>query len=173
MLAIPTAGLFLQFISPDPNSIAFARSGAVLVMFTVLVVWSNHTNQRKVSEAKNKLQRRDEIKAELKEVFPIEKIKEILSKPRQVEHQEGRPIRGGSHDGILRELTERLDAEHEGKKKEIESTIQLHQDEISTGSTIASNINVAELLGGLTGTFIWGYGDWLGQSLSAWLKSCL
>ena len=170
MLSIPTAGLILQLISPNTKSLAFARSGAVLVMFTVLVVWSNHTNQHKVSEAKNKLQRRDEIK---KNLPPIEKIQEILSKPRQVESQEGIPVRGGSNDGILRELTEDIDAKLEKKKKEIESIIQSHREEISTGTIIASNIKIAELVGGLTGTFIWGYGDWLGQSLKAWLKSCL
>lgn len=168
MLAIPTVGLFFQFISFDPNSIAFARSGAVLIMFTVLVLWSNHTNQRNILEAKNRLIRRDEIKEKL----PIEEIRKELSKPRHIENKEGRPIQGGSNDGIYREIIKEFDAKLEKQKKDIESAIQLHREEITTGSTIDSNIKIAELVGGLTGTFIWGYGDWLGQSLSVWLKSC-
>lgn len=139
----------------DPKSDAFSRSGAILVMLTILVVWSNHSNKNRVLRFKNRLQQHKDVK----ESYPAARFKKILSNSRITEENDGKSIIGSINDGAFQSINEDLKAKNTEMQANIDNTLNSFEDEISVGTVISSNIKKAELAGGLAGTFIWGFGD--------------
>lgn len=154
MVFIPLSGLIWQCLYPN-DSIAFARSGALLIAFTLTMAWHNHSKEFII----------EKINRVLDFSAPVD-TKSILKKPRNVVGQ-GNPDDSGMRAEARQVVFDKISEDLAKKSKEARKKV----DELSVpikatrDILIRENENIvnAEFMGGIFGTLIWGYGDWVGK----------
>lgn len=147
-IAIPILTKILVLASVLEHSQAFARSGSVLVAFTILVVFINHSN-------KVYLGRQEEILKEWGETPAVarDKSKESFyaELKEEMTEEEFKRQKAKAGDAIDRALGPGFD-DYVRKRKEIMSKL-VEETEKST-----MNISIVEAALGIIGTLVWGFG---------------
>jgi len=127
IIFIPIFGLILEAYYPDED--VFARSGAALIMFVLLMAATKSDDITAVEKAKEWPSEAEEI-LELIRLIPEDQVKE---------------------------------------RQELENSLEDLSKIITLNNTHAhvmlTTLGKAEVWGGIAGTFIWGFGDWIGSPL--------
>ncbi|QKI88898.1 hypothetical protein [Thiomicrorhabdus xiamenensis] len=137
MLFIPSIGGILTYFG---YGTAFARSGAILVCFAIVIIFFNHGINRNIDYSKTVLGRLSKYS------FNHKKIKEELD----AEHQYRTPV--------LNDIQTKYNEQLAVFIQDLRST---HSKAVDRLDAKKARLVLVEFMSGLLGTLIWGFGDLL------------
>jgi len=140
--------LISRLNDPDSKSIAFSRSGALLVMFAITAVFFNHILGKIRSNKEKHIEKYDKPTNVLESGF-----QRILSETTVAEV--GQQV----WDNTLKQNPNFVQEQAAKMADQMENHTKVAKEDLENLNTAEANIACTEACAGIVGTFVWGYGD--------------